>query len=264
VADDEIIHVAVAPPAGADASLVKNVAAIINRGPYDTRLLLAGEIPKIVAHCGSQQQAESIVQNLRGLGLAAIACKDSELRRFPQPFEAQTLGFGEKEVLFRDSAGGEKRVVAKNVFLILVGKMETSVELETTKTKTKFNLSMTLLTGIPVWRKVEEKSTTRSTNTEYFARLYEPKSPDPGVEMVQHNLNYAFLGAELAASSFTNFGTVVRRLRVVFPKAIFDDRLAKPAALAASSSREGIEINCRLIYLFHKFHKVAGGQTDNH
>ncbi len=251
MADDEVIHIAAAPAADPDASMVKNVAAIINRGPYDTRLLLAGKIPRIVAHCSSQQQAESIIQNLQSLGLVAITCKDSELRRLPRPFKVQTLGFGEKEVLFRDSAGSEKRVVAKNVFLILVGKVETSVVVETTKTKTKFSLGRTLLTGIPMWQRVEEKSASRSVRTEYFARLYEPKSPDPSVEIVQHNMNYSFLGAEMDVSSFTNFGTVVRRFREVFPKTIFDDRLVKPSALATSSSQEDIEINCRLIYLFH-------------
>jgi hypothetical protein len=253
MADDEEMYIAVAPVADPDAGLVQNVAAIISRGPYDTRLLLAGEIPKIITHCRGQQPAESIVRNIRELGLVAVAGKDSELRRFPQPFRAQTLGFGEKEVLFRDSAGGEKRVMEKNVFLILVGRVETSVVVETTRTRTKFSLGRTLLMGgIPMWRRVDEKSTNRSVQTEYFARLYGRKSPDPTVEIVQHNMNYSFLGAELDMSSFTNFGTVVRRLREVFPSAIFDDRLARPSALTASSSREDIEINCRLIYLFHE------------
>jgi hypothetical protein len=251
MADDEEMYVAVAPAADPGAELVKSVAALINRGPYDTRILLAGAIPKIIAHCRGQQLAESLAQNLRGLGLVAIAGKGAELRRLPQPFRAQTLKLGEGEVLCRDSAGAEKRVVAKNVFLILEGKMETPVVVETTKTKTKFSLSRTLLTGIPMWQRVEEKSTNRSVQTAYFARLYRRKSPDPDVEIVQHQVNYSFLGAELAVSSFTNFGTVVRRLRGIFPSAIFDDRLAKPSALATSSSQEDIEINCRLIYQFH-------------
>jgi hypothetical protein len=261
MADYEVMHIAVAPAANLDANIVKNVAAIINRGPYDTRLLLAGEIPKIIAHCGSLQIAESMIQNLRELGLVAIACKDSELRQFPQTFKAKTLEFEGKEVIFRDSAGREKRVVEKNVFLILVGGMETSVEVETIKTKTKFSLSRTLLMGgIPMWQRVDEKTTSQSIQAEYFARLYARKSPEPGVEILQHHMNYSFLGAKVAASSFTNFGTVVQRLREVFPQAIFDNRLAKPSALNTSSSREVIEINCRLIYLFHL---ITSGQPGN-
>jgi len=254
MADYEEIHIAVAPPANLDANLVRSVATVINKSPSQTRLLLAGEVPKVIAHYGSIQIAESIIRNLRDLGLVAIACRDSELRQFPQTFKAQTLEFKEKEVLFRDSAGREKRIVENNIFLVLVGRIETSVEVETTKHKTKFSLPRTLLMGgIPIWRRVDEKTTNHSIQAECFARLYERKSPDPSVDILQHHMNYSFLGAKIAASSLTNFGTVVLGLREVFPQAIFDNRLAKPSVLTISSSRvwEGIEINCKLIYLFH-------------
>ena len=263
MADHEVMHIAVAPPANLDANLVRSVATVINKSPSYTRLLLAGEVPKVIAHYDSIQIAESIIQNLRDLGLVAIACRDSELRQFPQTFKAQTLEFREKEVLFRDSAGREKRVVENDVFLILVGRIETSVEVETTKPKIKFSLTRTLLMGgIPIWRRVDEKTTSQSIQAEYFARLYERKSPDPGVDILQHHMNYSFLGAKLTVSSFTNFGTVVRRLREIFPQAIFDDRLAKPLVLTTSSSQawQDIEINCKLICLFHA---VTSGQLGN-
>lgn len=258
--DHEIIHIAVASPANLDTNLVRNVATLINKSHSQTRLLLAGELPQIIAHYDSIQIAESIIHNLRDLGLVAIACRDSELRHFPQTFKAQTLEFKEKGVLFRDSAGREKRIVESNVFLVLVGRIETSAEAEPTKQKTKFSLSRTLLMGgIPVWRRVDEKTTPHSAQAECFARLYERKSPDPSVDILQHHMNYSFLGAKIAASSFTNFGTVVLRLREVFPQAIFDNRLAKPSAPTTSSSQvwESIEINCKLIYLFRV---VTSGQ----
>jgi hypothetical protein len=252
--DYEVIYIAVAPPANLDANLVRSVATVISKSPSHTRLLLAGEVPKVIAHYDSTQVAESIIRNLRNLGLVAIACRDSELRQFPQTFKAQTLEFREKEVLFRDIAGREKRIAENNVFLVLVGRIETSVEVETTKQKTKFSLPRTLLMGgIPIWRRVDQKTTTHSIQAESFARLYERKSPDPSVDILQHHMNYSFLGAKVAASSFTNFGTVVLRLREVFPQAIFDNRLAKPSVLTTSPNRvwEGIEINCKLIYLLH-------------
>jgi hypothetical protein len=254
MADYEVMHIVVAPPANLDANLVRSVATVINKSPYSTRLLLAGEVPKVIAHYDSIQVAESIIRNLRDLGLVAIACRDSELRQFPQTFKAQTLEFREKEVIFRDSAGCEKKILENNVFLLLVGRMKTSVEVETTKPKTEFSLTRTLLMGgIPMWRRVDEKTTSQSIQAEYFARLYEQRPPNHSVDILQHHMNYSFLGAKVAASSFTNFGTIVRRLREVFPQAIFDDRLAIPSVLTTSSSRvwEDIEINCRLIYLFH-------------
>jgi hypothetical protein len=252
--DYEVIHIVVAPPANLDTNLVRSVATAIKKDPFQTRLLLAGEVPKVIAHYDNIQIAESIIQNLRNLGLVVIACRDSELRQFPQTFKAQTLEFREKEVLFRDSASREKRIAENNIFLVLVGRIETSVEVETTKQQTKFSLTKTLVMGgIPIWERVDEKTTTHSTQAECFARLYERKSPDPSVDILQHHMNYSFLGAKVAASSFTNFGTVILGLREVFPQAIFDNRLAKPSVLTTSSSRvwEDIEINCKLIYLFH-------------
>jgi len=261
--DYEVIHIAVDPPANLDADLVKSVATVINKSPSHTRLLLAGGVPRFIANYDSLQVAESIIRNLRDLGLVAIACRDSELRQFPQTFRVQTVEFRGKEVLFRDIAGRERRIVESNVFLILVGRIETSVEVETTKQKTKFSLPRTLLMGgIPIWRRVDEKTTTHSTQAESFARLYERKSPDPSVDILQHYMNYSFLGAKVAASSFANFGTVVLGLRKVFPQAIFDDRLAKHCVLTTAANQvwEGFEINCRLIYLFHA---VTSGQLGN-
>jgi hypothetical protein len=261
--DYEVIHIAVAPPTNLDANLVRSVATVINKSPFHTRLLLAGEVPKVIAHYDSIQIAESIIQNLRDLGLVAIACRDCELCQFPQTFKAQTLEFREKEVLFRDNAGREKKILANNVFLVLVGRIETSVDVETTKPKTKFSLPRTLLMGgIPIWRRVDEKTTAHSIQAECFARLYERKSPDPSVDILQHHMNYSFLGAKIAASSFTNFGTVVLGLREVFPQAIFDSRLARPIVLNTSSSRlwEGVEISCKLIYLFRL---VTSGRPGN-
>jgi hypothetical protein len=259
----EVIHIAVTPPANLDVNLVGSVATFINKSPSQTRLLLAGEVPRVIAHCDSTRIAESIMRNLRDLGLVTIACRDSELRQFPQTFRAQTLEFREREVLFRDIAGREKRIAENNAFLVLVGRIETSVEIETTKYKTKLSLPRTLLMGgIPIWRRVDEKTTTQSTKAECFVRLYERKSPDPSVDVLQQHMNYSFLGAKVAASSLANFGTVVLGLRKVFPQAIFDDRLAKPSLLTTSPSQvwEGIEINCKLIYLFHI---VTGGQLGN-
>jgi hypothetical protein len=252
--DYKVIHIAVAPPANLDANLVTSVAAIINKGLSQTRLLLAGEVPRVIAHCDSIQAAESTIRNLRDLGLVAIACRDSELRRLPQTFNAQTLEFREKEVLFRDSAGREKRIVEDNVFLTLVARIESYLEVETTKQKTKFSLPRTLLMGgIPVWRAVDEKTKTHSIQAECFARLYEVQSPEPSVDIFQHHMNYSFLGGNVAASSLANFGALVQRLRQTFPQAIFDDRLAKPSVLATSSRRgwADAEMTCKLIYLFH-------------
>jgi hypothetical protein len=142
-------------------------------------------------------------------------------------------------------------MAAGDVFLILSGQVESSVEVETTRTRSKFSWGRTImLGGIPAWKRVKETTTDKSSQTEDFARLYSSKSTEPAVELWQHSLNYSCFGAERATSSVVNFSTLVRRLREVFPEAIFDNRLARPLVLATTSSWQDVELNCRLIYLF--------------
>jgi hypothetical protein len=246
--DYEVVHIAVTSPSQPDEKLVNSVAAVINKSPTHTRLLLAGEIPHIIAHADSPPAAEAIIKALRELGLVALACPDSELRQLPPIFAAQTLELRDKEALFRDSAGGEKRMATSDVFLILTGRVESSVEVETTKSRSRFSWGRTImLGGIPAWKKVEETTTEKSSQTEDFARLYSSKSAEPAVELWQHQLNYSCLGAERGATSAMNFATLVRRLRETFPKAIFDDRLIQSLVL---TDWQDVELNCRLIYLF--------------
>ncbi len=250
----EIVDVAIAPQATVEANLMEKVAAILNKDPYDTSLLLTGGIPRIIAHCHNTETAESIAQSLRDLGLIVIVCKDSELRKPSQSFTAHALEFRDEEVLFRDRAGQVRRMDSRDVFLIIKGRIRTYTEAKTIKNKMKFSLAATLLTGgIPIWRKVKEETTVVSHQAELFIRLYDRKSAEPRVKMFQHYIDYSFLGAKITSSSLINFDALMTQLRGVFPQAIFDDRLAKRFGADVPSTKVGadLDINCKLIYLYH-------------
>lgn len=250
----EIVHVAIAPLDTLDENLIRKVADIVNKDPYDTRLLLAGENPRIVAHCQGMQVAQSMAHNLTDLGLVAIVCKHSELHKPLQSFQAYAMEFREGKVAFWDKGGQEIRMESGNVFLIVKGRKQTYTEEGKTKTRMKLSLPATVLTGgIPIWRRVREKTTDSSVQSEWFLRLFVRRSSEPCVEILQDHMNYSFLGAKMASSSLTNFGTVVAKLREVFPQAIFDDRLAKSLAMNVPSvgGQDDLESKLRLIYLYH-------------
>lgn len=251
----EVVHVAIAPPDRLEANLIKKVAAIVGKDLYGTRLLLAGKIPKIIAHYDTVQIAELTAQSLRELGLVAIVCKASELRKPSQRYRAHTLKFEERAVLFWDKSGQARRIETRNAFLIINGRMQTYTETEVTSTKMKFSLPGTVLTGgIPIWRRVKEKTRDKSLQTECFVRLYDRTSPEPSVEILQYDLDYSFLGAKMASSSLANFSAVVTKIRDTFPQAVFDDRLIEPfeVDIPSTTPRDNIEINCKLIYLYHQ------------
>ena len=250
---DDTIHVAVAPSNMTEPELIKKVAAIVNRDAYDTRLILAGQIPRIIAQCQSTQVAEAMAQRLTDLGLLSIVCKDSELHAPLQSFIAYTMEFKEREILFWDKAGQERRIEAKDVFLILKGRKHTFEE-EKTKTELKINLPATLITGgIPIFRRVKEQVKDTPLRSEYFIRLYDRKSSETSVEILQDYIKYSLLGTEMGLSSLVNFDTITAKLREVSPQAIFDDRLTKSLDpnKPSTSGQDDVETKLRLIYQFH-------------
>ncbi len=249
------VHIAVAPPGMPEASLVKEVAAILNKNFYETRLLLAGKIPRVVAHYQTAEMAESVAQRLKALSLVTIVCSDSELRKPSASFRAYTLKLEKGKAIFTNKGTETRTMKATNVFLILKGTIQTHIEKETTRTTTKFSLPATVLTGgIPIWRRVKEKTRDLSIQTESFVRLYDRSSPEPSVEILQTDFDYSFLGTKMAPSSLTNLSTTAKELQNTFPKAIFDNRLTEPfkADVPFTTLEDDIEINCKLIYLYHR------------
>ena len=251
----EVVHVAVVPPSTLEEELIEKVAAVIGKNLYETRLRLTGKIPKIIANYDTMQQAELTSKSLRELGLVVIVFSDSELRKPPQVYRAHSLKLEEQAIMFCDRSGQARRMEAREAFLILSGSMQTYTEAEVTKTTRKLNVTATLLTGgIPITKKVKEKTISKSFQTESFLRLYDRTSPELAVEISQHDFDYSFLGPEMVSSAAANFSIAIRKIREVFPQAIFDDRLIEPfkANMPATMAQDNIESNCKLIYWYHQ------------
>ncbi len=254
--EHDIIHVLVTPPDKLQISLVMEAASIINKDPYETRLLLTGKIPKLIAHYQSLQEAELIAKRLKALSLVAVVCSETELRESVSTrFRAYTLVLGGKEVTFWDKAGQMRKIEPKDVFLILKGRIQTYTTKEVTKTRMKFSLPITLLTGgFPVWRRAKDKTNDTSIEVGYFMKLYDRISLGPRVEISENYFDFSSLGPKIAPSSFTNLNSIITELRNAFPQAIFDDRLVQPLGTSLSSTTQGdeIELNCKLIYLYYQ------------
>ena len=172
----EIIHIAVAPPDVPDTTLIEKVAVIIGKDLYNTRLLLAGKIPKIIAHYASKDQADTVAQSLRTLGLTAIVFEDAELRKHSDGFRAYTARFEQGEILFGDRSGQTIKIGIDNKFLMLKGIIRTHKETGVTTTKMKLNIPLTALSGgIPIMRKVKENTKEVALREEYFLRFYDGK-----------------------------------------------------------------------------------------
>jgi hypothetical protein len=248
-----IVHVALDPPEMFEASLIKQVAVILNKDAYESRLLLSGKIPQVIAHFDTGEGAQSIVKALKSLGLAAVALNDSELHKTPtstMEFATYNINLGEGEVRFSAKNGAIKTINTKDMFLILYGKMRIPIITKGTRSKMKLSVPATLMTGgIPIWRKSEEGVEDISFQTEYFVRLYGWLTPEPKIEVFESKFNYDFLGARITPSSSTNLRMLVLELKKMFPKAVFDARLTE---YSPAMQEDEIETVCKLIYLCHR------------
>jgi hypothetical protein len=248
----DIFHVAILPPKSVDADVAKRVASFVGRDVCDTRLLLSGDIPRIIAHDTDIDRANSIAQNIRNARLVAFVCRDSELRSRPAGFLAHSAEPGPGEVLFRDKAGRESKVETGDIILIIKGRMRSQTRKEISTTKLKLNVPATVLMGgFPIIRPVTKKTSPEAFQWDDFVRVYDRRSPHPRIEMSQNHIDYAFLGLHLTPAAPANFLIVITKLREWFPQAIFDERLTKSfkTDLPAASPRETLEIACKLIYL---------------
>ena len=89
---NEIVHLAVASPDNIETSLVKEAALMLKKDPYETRMLLTGKLPKLIAHYQSVEEAATIARQLKTLGLVAFTVNDSELGKSPATrFSARAL-----------------------------------------------------------------------------------------------------------------------------------------------------------------------------
>ncbi len=239
-----IVHLVAAPPNDLDAELLNKAAAVIDKDPYTTRLLLTGKIPKILTSYQTIEDAESAARSIGTLGLIAFVCSDTELRT---PFSSHpafhTLKPANAEVTLLKSVGETQTLKAEDVFLILKGTRQTNEGKQSAITTRKLNLSATLLTGIPVFRKVKGKSQEEYQN-EGFLRIYDLISSQPRVEIPQHGFDYSFLGARLAPNSYQNMNSTADVLKEIFPNAVYDDTL--------TAHTDATDVNCRLVYLYHK------------
>lgn len=256
MAEVEIVYVAVIPLDNPPINLVKAVAGIIGKDAYQTRLLLAGSIPRIVARCNGVREAEALARKLREVGLTTIVCSDAELRQPFRGVRARTLEFGDRGVNFKTEGGAGVTLGVGSVFLIIKGLRQPAPEAEDAPAKTRIKLDVgksLVMGGLPVLKRVKEKPKSDSSQSEWFLRFYERASSEPRVEMLQYDMDYSFLGTETTMSSVANFINVVKKLREIYPKAVYDERLMKPFAtdIPMTTADEDIDINCRLIYFQH-------------
>lgn len=253
MAGTEIMHIAIAPVDNIEVPLISRVAVILGKDLYGTRLLLASKIPKVIAHYETREKAEAIALGLKELGLKPKVFSDSEIRRVSGTFRAYTAQFGSSEITLSDHNNNQLVLKPEDAYLILKGIVHTSREMETTNSKMKINIPLTVATGgIPIMRQVKETSTAVVNREEYFIRIYKRDSADSHIEILQNDFDYSCLENMMSLSSISNFNLMLTRVISIFPEMTYDDRLTRYSnPTVMSNTLNNVEVNCRLIHSFY-------------
>jgi hypothetical protein len=251
--DSEIILVAIGPLTRPSEEVVASVARILKKDIYETGLLLAAKIPRVVARLPDMSSAEQVCVGLRAVGAMAFTIPESELNRPPDYFRANKVAFEDGSVKFENRIGKSKSLKAEAIFLLLQGKLLKQTQTETKTTKRKLNITGTLLTGgIPVLKKETKTVKEISTETSIFLRIYGRAAIDPEVDLLQSDIDYSFLGPAMAATSSANFSKLISKIREKFPDALFDNSLMESArpGLSSFTPVDLSAVDSRLTYLY--------------
>jgi hypothetical protein len=262
--DAKVYHVAIMPPQEASASLISQVSAIASQPDYQVRMMLAGRLPKFIAHFRDESAAKTAVNSLRDLKLTAFTITESELRRPVAPkLIARSITMEGEDSIFTSRDGTTKSMNRADVFLILTGRRTSSVGGETTTTTTmKVNLPATLLTGgIPVMKRVTTKTEETQKTAEQFIRLYLRESDIPEAEVRQFDFDYSFLGEKKGPTATGNIAVATDVLRRFFDQAYFDDRLLT-GFISEAKSISGIDLGEQACVLLLRYYKTLATNTN--
>jgi hypothetical protein len=251
--DRGLIVISVKPAGRPAEGAVAGLASLLKKDIYETGMLLSGKAPKIVARLAGPGAAREMVSSLEKMGLQALAIEEAELQKPASYFKAHKISLETGAAGFENRAGISRKLESADVFLILKGRLSRRHVSEVETTTRKLNVSSTLLTGIPMLKKETRTVKEVTSETEVFLRLYRPQSMDPEVELLQHDIDYSFLGSQMTATSQGNFNLLSAKLREAFPCAIFDENLmeAPGADLVQSAGIDISTVNSRLLYLFY-------------
>ena len=258
----DFVHLVLLPPDSISDADLQKASAILGKHAFETKLLFTGKTPRIIAHYASDELAEPPLLSLKALGLKVIAVRQERVPKSSTCLKAYAAQFEGDAIIFLDRQGQRVIMTSSETFLIIAGVLETGENIVVTNTGTKLNLPVTLLTGIPVNRRVTETTSHTSVHKERFLRLYGNTSSECKVEIRQNDFDYSCLGPALTFSTSANFDLLVARIRKTLTGAQFDDSLTTyfRVDLPVNDPWEKVDMVCRWIYLF-KLESLNSGRS---
>lgn len=191
--------------------------------PYEARLLLAGERPKVVLRTPDEGRARALLSKLRERRHGAIACDARAIVATEAMVKLGAFALGDDALR---AGGGEELPYADllAIFRAIRPELTTSTK---TVAQTKLALGRAMLTGgLVATKRTTHEVTKRVEEREQLVYLVRTSGAKPWVVRGK-TTSFEGLGDTMAPSLAENFMRLVAELRRRAPDAAYDERLLR-------------------------------------
>jgi hypothetical protein len=212
----------------ANPTAIQQAAAIAGIAVADASRLLAGVLPRVLVRATSE--GPRIVEALTKAGFVAFIGEESSIPSDKDRVVARNLELLPNGLVAVDGRGQRFECPANAITAFIRGiRLVESTEVTKT-TERKLDIGKTLMTGLPITKKVTTESSRTNATKEAFI-LIQCRGGLPEIILYEHKLNYQCLGSGIQPSTFGNQMALLARLRALASQAPMDDRITRPGYL---------------------------------
>jgi len=190
----------------------------------ESRMRLAPEPPALLARLEADP-ADALVASLRRAGLSALAI-DAHVPTDADRTVALRVAFTPDGLTIAPRSGEAMQVAWLDLLAVLRGSRESRTEAERTEKSKSLSVGMAVATGGLIMTRTSTK-TVHSSDTSFQQVILVYARDGRSAALVEGQVDFSCLGADLQPSSTANMNTLSRRFREQAKGAFHDDRLLR-------------------------------------
>ena len=207
------------------------VAEKLGTVAFEARQKLSGGSPVVIATFADEDHARALVASLTQEDLPAFMIDSEDVRKQKSPCYVHRFVLGEEALKVESREGDSYEIQYGAIDLLLVAICKAG-EIQTTgiEINRKFSLGKTLLAGgLPMTKQVKTEKIVTVEERDESLWLY---THDPALFIFDRPvMNFDGLGEAMQFTRDLNFAHLKNELKRLAPRARFDDRLLKRAAM---------------------------------
>ena len=241
----------VAVSTSTDPGAIAQAAAVSGLSAADIRYRLQGTLPRVLMSHADGERLAALAERLEPLGFTMLSCDPRAAPTDGERVLAQTLRWQADRFVVIDGAGAEHECPFTAIEAIQRAVRVTAQISREKTTERKFDVTRAVLSSGLILTRKEEKEVVRKTEASEPFVLLERNDGEPDIAIYERRTNYRFLGPAMQPVSRANLELVVQRLRAAAPRAVYDDRVARPGFVSGlpTTSVDPVDLGLYLVAL---------------